>query len=171
MTESPSALSSILVIQYLLKISFRTKHSSIHENSTRILCNWEMLFLTVHINRRPCTQKLKLLHSELNYTAVYSVWQKRPTNFSSHSDSQTPRWYSTLLLQHLHTISVLQICVWTVKKLNQMPVVWLLKKDVFLALLVASDYTFLPLKRIHPSKCIISNWKIWPQQNRKVIQI
>lgn len=68
-----------------------------------------MLFLTVQINRRPCIQKLKLLYSELNYTAVDSVWQKRPTHFSSQSDSQT------------------------VKKLNQMSVAWLLKKDVFLA--------------------------------------
>lgn len=167
MTQSPPALSSILVKQCLLKIRFRMKHSNIHENGTRILCNWEMLFLTVHVNWRPCIQKLKLLYSELNYTAVYSVWQKRPTHFSSQSDSQTLWWYSTLLPQYLHAISVLQICVWTVKKLNQMSGAWLLKKDVFLALLIASDCTFLPLKRIHPSKCITSIWKLWPSTEHK----
>lgn len=46
-TQSPSAISSILVKQCLLQITFRMKHSNIHENDTRIVYNGEMLFLTV----------------------------------------------------------------------------------------------------------------------------
>jgi len=171
MTQSPCALHGVSVKQRLRKINFRMKHSNIHENSMRILCNWEMLFLTVHINWKPCIQTWKILYSELNYTAGYSVWQKRPTHVSSRSKRQTLGWYSTLLLQYLHTTSVLQNCVWTVKKLNQMSVARLLKTDVFPAVLIASDCTFLTLERIHPSKCINYFESYGLQQNKKVIQI
>lgn len=55
-TQSPSAISSILVKQCLLQITFRMKHSNIHENDTRTVYNGEMLFLTVCNNWRSCVK-------------------------------------------------------------------------------------------------------------------
>lgn len=71
-------------------------------------------------------------------------------------------WQSnTRIKQHsaaaaVHTISVLQIWAGNVKKLNQMLPAWLLKEDVLLALLTASNCAFLALKRIHSFRGITS---------------
>lgn len=85
MTQSPSALSSLSVKQCSLKMNVRTKYSNtqfeylktVQEHSVTEKC----FFLQLTLTEDPVFRNLKLLYSELNSRAMYSVWQKKVNLF------------------------------------------------------------------------------------------